>query len=72
MLAVPAHYVKLLRLREGQRVKLFVRNGALVVSPLDLPQYTLEELLKDAKPRRRISKEDRQWLDAPRVGRELI
>jgi len=36
------------------------------------PHYTIEELVKDAKPRRRTSKEDREWLDAPRVGRELL
>jgi hypothetical protein len=39
---------------------------------LERPKYTIEELTRGAKPRQRITKEEREWLDAPRVGRELL
>jgi addiction module RelB/DinJ family antitoxin len=36
------------------------------------PRYTLDELLAQCDPKAPISKEEREWLDTPRVGRELI
>lgn len=35
------------------------------------PRYTLEELLAQCDPNEELTQEDRDWLDAPLVGREL-
>lgn len=35
-------------------------------------RYTLDELLAQCDPQAPVSEEDRAWLDAPRVGGELL
>ena len=40
--------------------------------PKEPPRYTLAQLLADPDYSRPILTEDREWIDAPRVGRELI
>ena len=47
----------------------------IVVQPRVPParkRYTLDELLAQCDFSRRLSKEEREWLDAPRVDREAI
>jgi len=72
MLAVPPALLDILRLRAGARVGITVESGRLVVALQERPRYTLDELLAkcDLKAARR--KEERAWLDARRVGRELL
>lgn len=36
------------------------------------PRYTLAELLAGCDPSAELTKEEREWVDAPPVGRELI
>lgn len=36
------------------------------------PRYTLEQLLSESEFPESHSPEDREWVDAPRVGREPI
>jgi hypothetical protein len=36
------------------------------------PKYKLEDLMRDSDPTAPISAEEREWLDAPPVGREII
>jgi antitoxin ChpS len=36
------------------------------------PKYTLEELVAQCDPNAPLSEEDRAWLDAPPVGREVL
>jgi antitoxin ChpS len=62
----------LLRLRPGAKVGIAIESGRLVVDPQPRPRYTLNELLAQCDPKARRSKEEREWLDAKPVGRELI
>ena len=72
MLAVPPALLDILRLRPGATVGLAVRSGRLVVEPRHRPRYTLDELLAQCNPRAPRSKQEREWLNAKRAGRELI
>jgi antitoxin ChpS len=80
MLAVPPALLNLLQLQPGAKVGIAVESGRLVVKPSPRPRYTLDQLLAqcDLKGRRlkpkskRISKQEREWLDSKPVGRELI
>jgi antitoxin ChpS len=72
MLAVPPALLDLLRLRPGAKVGIAIEGGRLVVDPQPRPRYTLNELLAECDPKARRTKEEREWLDAKPVGRELI
>lgn len=52
--------------------KKLARNAAEQGDCKTGPRYTLEQLLSESNSRKPLSKEDREWVDAPRVGRELI
>ncbi|MDX5929519.1 AbrB/MazE/SpoVT family DNA-binding domain-containing protein [Acidiphilium acidophilum] len=72
MLAVPPALLDVLHLAAGARVGLAVDNGRLVVEPAKRPRYTLDELLAQCDPAAELTAEDREWLDAKPVGRELL
>ncbi len=71
MLAVPPGMLDALHLAAGSTVGLAVENGRLVVAPQTRPRYTLDELLAQCDASAAPNEEDRQWLDAKPVGREL-
>jgi antitoxin ChpS len=71
MLAVPPALLNLLRLQPGAKVALAVDNGRVVVDPHPRPHYTLEELLAQCDSSAKPTDEDRAWLNARSVGREL-
>ncbi len=71
MLAVPPVLLNLLQLKAGETVSLDVEDGRLVVEPKSRPRYTLTELLSESDYSRPLSKEEREWVDAPAVGGEL-
>lgn len=72
MLAVPPAILDMLHLRVGATVGVAVDGGRLVVEPNPRPRYTLDELLAQCDETVELTDEDREWLDAPAVGRELI
>ncbi|GAB4405692.1 MAG: antitoxin [Rhodoferax sp.] len=72
MLAVPPAFLDQLHLHAGVTVGLEIDRGCLVVNPNPRPHYTLEELLAQCDANAEISPEDREWLDAPEVGGELL
>ena len=74
MLAVPPAILDLLRLQAGAKVGMAVADGRLVVDPKPRPRYTLDELLAEAEAAGAypLSAEEREWIDAPAVGKELI
>jgi antitoxin ChpS len=72
MLALPPAILELLDLKAGNAVAVKVNGRRLVIEPENRPRYTLDELLAQCHSRARRSKEDREWLDAPPVGRELL
>lgn len=72
MLAVPPAILELLHLEAGNSVGLAVDGDRLVVQAKKRPKYTLEELLAQCDYSQPMTDEEREWLDAPAVGRELL
>ena len=72
MLAVPRAILDLLHLEAGTVVGVGVDGGRLVVEPRQRRRYSLEELLEECDPTAPLTSEDRQWLDVPPVGNELL
>lgn len=72
MLAVPPAILEQLQLKVGATVGLAVDGERLVMQPRPKPRYTLEELLANSDFSQPIPQEDREWLDAPPIGRELL
>jgi len=72
MLAVPKTILDTLELKAGAQVSIDVQDGRLLVDPKPRPRYTMEHLLAGSdysKPQRAA---DREWIDAPSVGREPL
>ena len=72
MLAVPPALLEVLHLGAGSKVGLSVDNGRLVVEPRPRPRYTLAELLAASDYSQPQPSEEREWVDAPAVGREPL
>jgi antitoxin ChpS len=72
MLAVPPALLDVLHLTAGATVGLTVDNGRLVVEPQARPRYTMTELLAASDYSQAPPSEQREWVDAPAVGDELI
>ena len=72
MLAVPPAILDLLHLDVGATVTLAVEGERLIVETHHKPQYTLTELLEAAQSRDELTPEDREWVNTPAVGRELL
>jgi antitoxin ChpS len=73
MLVIPPAILDQLNLKPGASVGIAVDGQKLVVQPKPKPHYSLDELLAKCDPTAEMeeSKEDRQWLNLPPVGREL-
>lgn len=72
MLAVPPAVLKTLGLSTDSEVGMTIENSCLIIEPQKRPHYSLEELLAQCDPHAEISEEDRQWIDAPAAGKELL
>lgn len=72
MLAVPKAFLEQLHLSAGSIVSIEIEQGRLVIEPKKRRRYSLDELLSQCDPDAEISDEDRDWLDSPIVGRELV
>ncbi len=72
MLAVPPALLDILHLEPGAKVGIAIESGRLVVEPQKRRRYTLKELIAKCNPKAPRRKEDREWLDAKAVGREII
>ena len=72
MLAVPPAILDLLRLKAGATVGLAVEGDRLVVEAKPRPHYTMAELLAASDYTSPQPVEDREWVDAPSTGGELI
>lgn len=71
MLAVPPALLDLLHLKAGEAVGVSVEGGRLIVEASPRPRYTLAELLAASDYSESPTSEEREWLDAPAVGREI-
>jgi len=72
MLAVPPAILEHLELKVGSAIGLAVDGERLILQPQKKPRYTLDELLAASDYSQPTSQEDREWIDAPPVGRELL
>ena len=72
MLAVPSAFLDQLHLHVGATVGLAVDHGRLVIDPNPRPRYTLAELLAASDYSQPQPTEEREWVDAPAVGGELL
>ena len=70
MLAIPPGILDEMHLSATAAVDLSVEKGALVVKRAR-PRYTLDQILSECDGAPPLAEEDRAWLDAPSVGREL-
>jgi antitoxin ChpS len=62
----------MMRLEAGATVQLALEGDQLVIQPQQKPRYTLDQLLAQCDAGAPLPDEDRAWLDAPPVGRELL
>lgn len=72
MLAVPPAFLDQLQLHAGATVGVAVADGRLVVDPNPRRRYTLAELLAASDYSQPQPAEEREWVDAPAVGGELL
>ena len=72
MLAVPPAFLDQLHLQAVATVGVTVSGGHLVIDPKPRPRYTLAELLATSDYSKPQPAEEREWVDAPAVGGELI
>lgn len=72
MLSVPPAFLEQLHLQVGSLVGVAVTDGCLVVDPKPRQKYTLTELLAASDYSQPQPPEEREWVDAPAVGGELV
>ncbi len=73
MLAVPPAILDLLHLKAGATVGITVDGDRLIIEPRTRPHYTLTELLAASDySQLQQPTEEREWVDAPPAGGELI
>jgi antitoxin ChpS len=72
MLAIPPAILEMLHLQAGATVSVSVDGGRLVIESRPRPHYTMAELLAASDYSQLQPPEERRWVDAPAVGRELI
>lgn len=72
MMAIPKALLETLGVAANAKLDLTVEDGKLVAVPRKRPKYTLEELMAQCDLDAPWTDEEREWLDAPPVGREII
>ena len=72
MLAIPPGILDTVGLSADTKVNILVDGGRLVVEQQSRPSYTLEELLSQCDPRLDFSPEEKEWLGAATVGKEIL
>ena len=72
MMAVPPKVLDLLHLEAGALVAMTIEENRLVIEARPKQRYSLNELLAQCDPDAPMSAEDRAWLDAAPVGKELL
>ncbi|MFA7241222.1 MAG: antitoxin [Sulfuricellaceae bacterium] len=73
VMTLPKQILGLMHLDAGNQVAVSVENGRLVVEPQRKPRYTLAALLAQCNDENMaLSADERAWLDAPPVGKEVL
>jgi antitoxin ChpS len=71
MMVVPPAVLDMLHLQAGSTVGVVVDGGRLVVEPQKRKPITYAEMVAECDPDAPLP-DDRDWVDAPDVGREII
>ncbi len=72
VMVVPKQILGLMHLGAGSQVEVSVENGKLVVEPKAKPRYLLSQLLAQCNAdNMALTDEDRAWLNAKPVGKEV-
>ncbi|MGF1903528.1 AbrB/MazE/SpoVT family DNA-binding domain-containing protein [Aliivibrio salmonicida] len=72
IVSIPKAIIKTLGLHVGSTLELSIQNDNIVLTPKK-EEMTLESLLADSpKASFRLTDEDKEWVDAPSVGKELM
>ena len=75
IVTVPAGARNAVNLSAGQETRIAVEGERLILEPSAptrrRPKYSLKELLEQCHPDAPMGDEERRWLYAPAVGREL-
>jgi antitoxin component of MazEF toxin-antitoxin module len=70
---IPAAVLEAAHVDLDQDVDVREEAGRIIIEPVRTQRrYTLEELVAQCDPKKRLSREERAWLDAPPVGREAL
>ena len=70
---IPASVLEAAHVDLEQVVDMREEAGRIIIEPVRTrPRHTLEELVAQCHPKKRRSREEREWLDAPPVGREAL
>jgi antitoxin ChpS len=72
MLSVPPALLEQLHLQAGSTVTISLDGERLVIESSSKPRYTLAELLATSDYSQVPSESDREWIDSPEIGRELL
>ena len=72
MLTVPPAFLDQLHLQAGASVGVAVADGRLIIDPKPRPRYTLAELLDASDYSKPQPESEREWVDSPAAGGELI
>lgn len=72
MVAIPPAVLDQLGLKADAKVELAVEGDRLVIAKAKRRKYTLDELIAQCDPSVPVGADEREWLDAPSVGREKI
>lgn len=70
MFAIPKPMLEGLNLHADQQVGVSISDGRIIVEPKVKPRYALTELMAQCDLDQPMAAEDREWLVAPKVGRE--
>lgn len=71
MMSVPRAFLDQMELSVGSTVDIGLKQGRMVVKP-SKPKYSVEELLAQCDLSQEISHEEREWMDSPATGHEVI
>jgi antitoxin ChpS len=70
MLAIPPALLDVTQLKADMEVGLTVTNGSILIEPRRRRRYSLADLIAKGKKSARATQ--REWVDAPAVGKELL
>ena len=72
MFAIPKPMLDGLGLHANQQVGLSISEGWMIVDPKVKPRYSLVELLAECDFDAPMGIDEREWLNTPTIGREII